>query len=91
MPGDSTIATQIPHPTIATVFALDDHIAAMGHALLDMTINEEGFDPDRTYRLCLTCGAEIREMRVGPDVDARLLAPCVEPEWVSYTFDASDD
>jgi hypothetical protein len=84
-------------PEPITRAALDSRIAAQGHELrLVRTIIDVDAAPGvrlssyDTYRACATCGGSVDEDAEGMDVDARLLAACQEPVWVSYQWEGDD-
>jgi len=86
--------TMVPQPEPTTRAALDALIAAGGHELrLVRTIIDIDAAPGvrlssyDTYRACTTCGASVDEDAEGMDVDARLLAACQEPVWISYQWE----
>ena len=90
--------TTPPQPEPITRAALDALIAAQGHELrLVRTIIDVDAAPGvrlssyNTYRACTTCGASVDEDADGMDVDARLLAACQEPTWISYQWEGDEN
>jgi hypothetical protein len=90
--------TTPPQPEPITRAALDALIAAQGHELrLVRTIIDVDAAPGvrlssyNTYRACTTCGASVDEDAEGMDVDARLLAACQEPTWISYQWEGDEN
>ncbi len=93
--------TPSAQPEPITRAALEGRIAAQGHELrLVRTITYmdsefrgvEGRLPSyATYLSCATCGASVDKDTEGMDVDARLLAACQEPVWVSYQWEGDEN
>ena len=74
-----------PSPEPITRAALDGRIARQGHELVTL-MSEDG----AIYVVCAVCGASVDEDAAGMDVDSRLLEPCREPVWVSFSWEGSE-
>jgi len=77
----TTETVQTTPPAFATVAALEAHITAMGHTLSVLWAESQEY-----VSIYDACGAKIDEDDAGVSVDERLLGPCVEPEWISYSW-----
>ncbi len=102
MTTETALPTLAPQPPSAPITraALDALIAAQGHELrlvrTIINVQSDGLPTGErlpsyaTFRCCQTCGASVDEDAAGMDVDARLLVACVEPTWISYSWEQGE-